>query len=129
MSYKGNIFQVFRPFYYITKLCGYIPFTIYFEDKNRMITTKLDFAMMLYCFVFSIVSIRYALETLPKNDEQHVESMILVSGLSFGIFLTLSQTVLLPFINAFYRNRFIKFMKNIDTFDQKVRLQIEVELK
>lgn len=94
-----------------------------------MITTKLDFAMMLYCFVFSIVSIRYALETLPKNDEQHVESMILVSGLSFGIFLTLSQTVLLPFINAFYRNRFIKFMKNIDTFDQKVRLQIEVELK
>lgn len=121
MPHKENIFQVFKPFYYISKLCGYIPFTIFFDEKNRMMTTKMDFATMGYTLMASLVALRFTAETLPKKDE-NVESLILVSGLSVGIFLVLSQTVLLPFINFFYRNRHIKFMKNIDIFDQKVLL-------
>ena len=119
MAPKENIFQVFKPFYYLTKLCGYIPFTVYFEEKNRMENTKIDFLISVIFLILSLIIIRLTMDILPKKDEQ-VKSLILVLGMSIGIFAVLLQTLSIPFVNFFCRKKFIKFMKNMNDFDQKV---------
>lgn len=113
-----NIFETFKPIYYLCKFFGILPITVNFTKRNVK-TTIADLIKAFGCVcVWIIIFIIWKLNgAYYENAKKIVLNTGVNVALNFGFFIVIS----LPIFNVLNRVKLTKIIFNLNAFDERVR--------
>lgn len=122
-----NIFDVLKPFYYISRIVGAAPFTITKKGHLYEFKTKIiDYIILLLFallegYLFYIFVYREKLVVKSNSNITNYGSQLMLSS-------TISLTIFMAVINFIQRKRTIQIIRDLNSVDESMRLlNIEVE--
>ena len=113
-----NIFETFKPIYFLCKIFGILPITVNFS-KRIVTTTIADLIKAFSCVCFWVVI--FISWKLNGTYYGKAEKIVLNTGvnvaLCFGFFIVCS----LPIFNVLNRVKLTAIIFNLSAFDERVR--------
>lgn len=117
-NYMDNIFDTFKPIYYLMKIFGFLPITVDFTQR-KVKTTVADLIQTFICVIVWVLM--FISRKVNGAYYDGAEKIVLNTGanvtLSFGFFIVIS----LPIFNALNRVKLTKILFNLSAFDERVR--------
>lgn len=124
---KKNIFDVLKPFYYISRFVGAAPFTITKKGHLYDFETKIfDYIILFFFSILEgyLIYICFAYEKLICDSNSNITNF----GSQLMMSATISVSIFMALINFLMKKRTIEILQDLNSVDESMRL-LNIELE
>lgn len=121
-SLEYNFAYCFRPFYYVSRIFGYMPYSIIFDSNDAIYRPAIRvFDILWFIIAIFVYSSMIIINYVQTSNISFTSSKVLICSSQLILFLSIVFGLLVILIDILNRFKFVDILNKFIRIDEKVR--------